>query len=282
MSPTKRLTNAGRDARGFTIMELMVVCAILGVLAMLAFPRMQTFMNAQETKQSATEMAGVLEMARSRAVAEATPQLVYVNDPTVDANGDCGPVAVIVRDLDHNYALSDGDVQQSISLSPEACQKVKQYGEGDTATPYQSVTLPVEDLAARAGELIGAVLTSSEDSGSDSGESESEDSGSGSSGSGSTGSGTTSTSSGKTARAATVSESVVNGSTFPIDQESGRPVIAFSERGIPVDPRTPTRWGSGAGAIYLTDGKDALYAAIVNPLGSIKLKKYEAASNTWR
>ncbi|MGH9885164.1 MAG: pilus assembly FimT family protein, partial [bacterium] len=272
MSPITRLTDAERDARGFTIMELMVVVSIIGVLSILAFPRMQTFMDAQETKETATQMAGVLELARSRAVTEATPQLVFVNEPTVDENGDCGPFAVIVRDLDRDYTLSDGDRQDEIKLSPEACKKVKQYGEDATSTPYESVKLPVEDLAARAGELVGALLGSTEES-SGSGESgsDSESSGSGSSGSGSESSGSGKSGAGKVARASTVAQTVVNGSTVPLDAESGRPVVAFSERGIPVDPSTPTRWGSGAGAIYLTDGKQALYAAIVNPLGGVKL-----------
>lgn len=266
MGPTGRLTEAGRDERGFTIMELVVVCSIMGVIAILAFPRMQSFSRAQETKESATQIAGVLEMARSRAVSEATPHLVFVNEPTVDEEGACGPVAVVVRDLDHDYTISDGDRQDEVSLSPEACKKVKRYGEDESATPYESIKLPVEDMAARAAALVSGLLgTDSSGSGSDS-------SGSGSSGK----------SSGKTARVATIAETVVNGATFPLDEESGRPVVAFSERGIPVDPATPTRWGSGAGAIYLTDGQSALYAAVVNPLGGIRLKKYEATTQSWR
>jgi hypothetical protein len=74
----------------------------------------------------------------------------------------------------------------------------------------------------------------------------------------------------------------VNGSTFPVDEASGRPVIAFSERGIPVDPSNPTSWGSGAGAIYLTDGKEAVYAAVVQPMGGVKLRKYEPGTGEWR
>jgi prepilin-type N-terminal cleavage/methylation domain-containing protein len=274
MSPTRRLTDAERDQRGFSIMELVVVCSILGVMAMLAYPRMQTFMGAQETKESATQMAGVLEMARSRAIAEATPHLVFVNDPTGGGEGACGPVATVVRDLDRDYTLSEGDRQDEVSLSPEACKKVKQLGEDGSAT-LDDLAFPLDDLAARVGALADPLLGGSEEA---SDEEDSSGSDSGSSDSGSSGS----DSSGKTARVATVAETLVNGATFPIDEESGRPVVAFSERGIPVDQQTPTRWGSGAGAIYLTDGQSALYAAIVNPLGGVQLKKYEATTSSWR
>jgi len=281
MSPTKRLAEAGRNQRGFSIMELVVVCSILGVVAMIAYPRMQTFMGAQEIKESATQMAGVLELARSRAVTEATPHLVFVNDPTVDEKGACGPVATVVSDLDRSYTLSEGDRLNEIFLSPEACNKVKRYGEDDSATPYEDVKLPLEDLAARAGALTAPLLGGSTDEGEDDDEGEGDDEGEdddeeeGSSGKGSG-------KKGKVARVATIAETVVNGATFPLDAGSGRPVIAFSERGIPVDPQTPTRWGSGAGAIYLTDGAEALYAAVVNPLGGVQLRKYEATTRTWR
>jgi hypothetical protein len=198
-----------------------------------------------------------------------------VNDPTVDEKGACGPVATIVGDLDRSYTLSEGDRQDEVSLSPEACKKVKQLGEEGSATP-EDLAFPLDDLAARVGALAAPLLGGSEeDDGEDGEDDEEESSGSGS---GSSGSG----SSGKTARVATVAETLVNGATFPVDEESGRPVVAFSERGIPVNPQTPTRWGSGAGAIYLTDGESALYAAIVSPLGGVKLKKYEAATRDWR
>jgi hypothetical protein len=108
-----------------------------------------------------------------------------------------------------------------------------------------------------------------------------EDDDSDNSGSGSSSSGRGSSGSGKL-RSIEVKDAVVNGSTFPVDETSGRPVIAFSERGIPVDPSNPTRWGSGAGAIYLTDGQQAVYAAVVQPMGDVKLRKYEPATGDWR
>ena len=75
---------------------------------------------------------------------------------------------------------------------------------------------------------------------------------------------------------------VVNGATFPVDATDGRPVIAFSEQGIAVDPANPTAWGSGAGGIYLTDGDSTVVAALVAPLGEVQLRMFDTASGTWK
>jgi len=274
-----RITFPGRDARGFTLLETATVCAILGILAAMAFPRVQGFMRAEETKSSANQIAGMLDEVRSRAIAEATPHLVLVNDPTVDAAGNCGPFAVVVRDSDRNYQVSAGDRQVDVLLSPKACAKVKLYGQDGTSSPYADLKLPNEDLTTRAsdmaggvvGELVGGIVGGL--GGSEEEEDDEESSGPGSSG--------RSGSSGSSARTATVADTIENGTTFPTDDASGRPVLAFSERGIPVDPHNPTRWGSGAGAIYITDGHETVYAAVVEPLGSIKLRKYDSAAG-WR
>jgi prepilin-type N-terminal cleavage/methylation domain-containing protein len=284
MARNRALSERGRDERGFTLIEIATVCAIVGILAVLAFPSIKRFNRAQETKTSATQMAGVLEDARSRAIAEATPHLVYVNDPSAGSGGGgesgaCGPIAVVVRDADRSYTITDGDAVREVAVPGDACDNVKLYGTDSTSTPFEDMRMPNEDQAVLDGGLLGSVT----DAGaalvggllgeSDDDEEDDESSSSGTSGSSGSDSGV---------REAEVREAVVNGSTFPVDVASGRPVIAFSERGIPVDPRDPTRWGSGAGAVYLTDGTETVYAAVVQPMGGVQLRKYEPSSQEWR
>src|SRR5262245_42806944 len=112
-----------RASQGFTLIELVTVVAILGILAVLAMPSIRQMNRAQQTKSSATQVAGMLESARSRAVSEGTPHLVFVNDPgtATEGSGGCAPVAVIVRDNDRNYAISEGDRQVEVSLDAKAC-----------------------------------------------------------------------------------------------------------------------------------------------------------------
>lgn len=259
------------DSRGFSLVEVMSVAAVLGIVVALAFPSMNRFLDKQEAKSSATKIAGVLEDARSHAVTEATPHLVYVNEPTVDASGNCGPAVTVVRDSDRSYTITDGDRLRDIKLDPSACQKVQLFGEGESsgeeAGTIAEIPLPEEDHSGHGrGGLIGGVL-------------------------GGVGevvqqildpNAPPVPMEAPAAQGLRVADAVRNGATFPVDEVSGRPVIAFSERGIPVDPSNPTNWGSGAGAIYLTDRHATVYAAVVQPMGSVKMRVFDPGTNSWR
>ena len=140
-----------RNAQGFSLLEIMTVVAILGILATFAFPSMRNMLNRQEAKASATQVAGLLNDARARALSEGTPHLVYFNAPEVDADGGCAVMAVEVRDTDHSYSITDGDQTREFKLSDKACKTVKQYGEGsDPSAEIAAVPLPAEDRAVRA------------------------------------------------------------------------------------------------------------------------------------
>jgi prepilin-type N-terminal cleavage/methylation domain-containing protein len=257
------------SSSGFTLIEVITVVAIVGVLALIAYPNMVRFKDQQQTRAGATHMAGVLDEARSRATSEATPYLVYFNDDAGGGgDGTCAPAATMVRDSDRTYTITPGDEVRDIALPEDSCRKIKKVDEASTAS-MPELRLPLEDVSTRALDVIGLGGLGGE------GEGEGE-SGEGESGEGKSGSGKS------TVSEARVVDAVVKGATFPIDDASGRPVIAFSERGIPVDPQNPTNWGSGAGAIYMTDGKNAVYAAVVQPLGNVQLRMFDNVSGEWR
>ncbi|HTO52581.1 MAG TPA: type II secretion system protein [Myxococcota bacterium] len=316
---------------GFTLLEVMTAVAVMGFLLAMAVPNMLRMRDAQETKSSGTQMAGLLSDARARAVSEGTPHLVYFNAPTTDGAGNCGAVAVEVRDLDHSYSITPGDQTQEFNLPSGACNKVKPYdtstassGSSGASAPAPVVPMPAEDLAVRApdaasvgavasasssglgsvvagtvaavGDTTGAIVggltgsgSGSSGSGSSGSDDTSDDSSSDDSGSSQGSSKSTAVAVGLAAsnsvliRSATVAETAVNGATFPVDAASGRTVVAFSEHGVPVDPSNPTAWGSGAGGIYLTDTEgDTIVAALVQPLGDVKLRVFDPASQTWK
>ena len=312
-----------RSAQGFTLLELMTVVAILGILAMFAGPGMLHLYEKQETKATASQMAGLLVDARAHAVSEGTPYLVYFNAPTTDANGNCGSVATEVKDVDHSYTLTPADQTKQIYLPASTCNKVTPYNPAAAPATLAAVPMPPQDLAVRAPDAaaVGAVsergvvstatstvastvaAVTGSGNGSSNGSSSSSNSGSGNtSGSnptGTGGNGSSSSSSGSSddgsegqvaadgtltypPRSSTVADTVVDGATFPIDPASGPPVVAFSERGIPVDPSDPSSLGSGAGGIYLTDGDTIVTAAVVAPLGEVQVMTFDPASNTWK
>ena len=72
-------------------------------------------------------------------------------------------------------------------------------------------------------------------------------------------------------------------STFPVAPPPfGVPAVGFTAQGIPVDMNTPTQWGSGAGAYYVTDDSTSVYAVVVLPLGGIRVRSLVPGQNIWR
>ena len=59
--------------RGFTLFELMIVCAIAAVLAALAVPAMHSFLQNQQQSSAVTNLMTTLQYARSEAIKEDVP-----------------------------------------------------------------------------------------------------------------------------------------------------------------------------------------------------------------
>ncbi len=61
----KRLQAAKKNAKGFTLIELMIVVAILGILAVVAVPALQKYMRKAKTAEAKTQLAKLYDATSS-------------------------------------------------------------------------------------------------------------------------------------------------------------------------------------------------------------------------
>ena len=101
-----------RDQSGFTLLELVCVLALLGILALIALPRLQPVLQDLELRREAQEMAAVLRQCRSQAVLDNQAVEVrfypYAKPPSYEVSGPEGR---------ESYTLEEGIRYDGISFS---------------------------------------------------------------------------------------------------------------------------------------------------------------------
>ena len=307
--------------RGFHLFEIVIVLAVIGVLVALAMPRLRGVGSRQDTRNAVAAVAGVLQRAREQAIKDGVPHLVVVKPSAAGGGGGGGgscpagqqPAHLqVVRDNDSSYSVTPGDTVADQPIDGFDTCTVALYGESSEAPPFPSLPLPQEDVGSAASTLAqtlagGVAGLLGGGSGSNSGSSGGSGSSSGGSGSGSTpggsGSGSLLGGVGSTvgSTVSTVGSTVggaisalggsggsgsaaggmTHGSTLPVGDD-GLPVAAFTPAGWAVEPSTPGVAGSGAGAIYVTDNERAVYAAVVQPLGRVVVRAFDASTGDWK
>ena len=87
MAPTARraatetivTSPAGSIARGFTLIELMLVLMLMGIASVIVMPNIEKGMQDREVRRSALGLAAAARNLRSRAIDEGMPQLLVLD-----------------------------------------------------------------------------------------------------------------------------------------------------------------------------------------------------------
>jgi len=102
MMSRRRGTVAGSREIGFSLIELTVVVALVGLLAAIGLPTMQQWLDRYRARTAAEELASLIQLQRMRAVSQNT-------DFSIDFDANAG-----------TYTLYQGDAATGTALESQA------------------------------------------------------------------------------------------------------------------------------------------------------------------
>lgn len=130
-------------ARGFTMAELLVVIAVLGVLAALLAPFMLTYWKASTLTAGAQELRTVLNQARQLAIRQNTSVCILRTNPSIQlfTNAACTGTAWVGIGTDANGFIN---LNNNIQISNSTANVVFNYLGGATTAGVYTVVNPIE------------------------------------------------------------------------------------------------------------------------------------------
>lgn len=144
--------------KGFTLIELMIVVAIIGILAAIAIPNFIRYQLKSKTTEAKTVLGGIK-------TSEEAFRAEY--DNYVQANVQPGPAATTIKQAWPDTACGGGCTRAALALAAGACPEFGCMGykpSGDVYYQYGSnITLagagPAEFTADASGDLDGDGVT---------------------------------------------------------------------------------------------------------------------------
>ena len=229
----------GQSQAGFTMIELMIVVAIMAIISAIAAPSFTRYQRREDARRNAQNIGRIISEARSRAIDRSRNHFLIFSNPLVfqvAGGGGAPSIATLVEDVDGDWQITTPpDTTQLFFAADGTDATVSGYG----LTPwpfYDAAPVPPEDQpAAGPPANLGALAGRS--------------------------------------------------STFPNASFNALPTLGFTPQGLPVAVNGAATPGSGAGAVYVTDNQSSVYAAIVLPLGGVRVRVLDGsnpAQLVWR
>ena len=154
---------AGSEAKGFTLIELIVTMVLVAILVTAGIPGMRTLLETWDTRSDADKLASAIGFARQEAVSRVNPVTICAssnasaNNPTCGAVGDWATGWIIFTDLNSNNIFDAGETLLRVTdlagsdttfLASAALIRYQHQGENDNNVNVSfNVCGPAQDIA---------------------------------------------------------------------------------------------------------------------------------------
>ncbi len=143
----------GRTARGFTLVEMMIALAILGLLILAALPEIRTWMQNTQIRTAAEGMVNGLQFARTEAVRRNTNielEIIGVSGWNVTVDGQ----------VIQSRASGEGSPSAVLTIDPAGATKTtfnglgRQVPNGDGSDPITAILIDSGTIEAAASREL--------------------------------------------------------------------------------------------------------------------------------
>lgn len=165
------VVRAAGPARGFTLIELIFVLALLVIITSIAVPRMSGFIRGRALDSESRQLIALMHAAQSRAVSEGVPVMLWFNPAagrygmSAETPGPSGDAQAETLTLDPalKLALDQGGVSAPVTFQNQPAIRFLPDGTVDEGSPG-TVRLSdadgfgrwLEELPGREGYEISA------------------------------------------------------------------------------------------------------------------------------